>query len=143
MLARDEALKICETVLAHAKAAGAEDAARLSAKLGRVARALRRQQHHDERTIRGSRHHRHGVGRPPARLDHRQRLRAPTALKRMADEAVQIARISPVHREYVPTLGPLDYAEARGFAARTAEVDVDRSRRGARNGARRLSHARR
>ena len=46
------------------------------------------------------------------------------ALKRMAEEAVLIARVSPVHREYVPTLGPLDYAEARGFAAGTAEVDV-------------------
>ena len=30
------------------------------------------------------------------------------ALKQLADEAVQIARVSPVHREYVPTLGPLD-----------------------------------
>ena len=49
---------------------------------------------------------------------------AADTLKRMADEAVEIARVSPVHREYVPTLGPLDYPEARGFAAATAEVDV-------------------
>ena len=42
----------------------------------------------------------------------------------MADEAVQIARVSPVHREYVPTLGPLEYPEARGFATATADVDV-------------------
>src|SRR4029453_889512 len=46
------------------------------------------------------------------------------ALKQLADDAVQIARVSPVHREYVPTLGPLDYAEARGFARTTAVVDV-------------------
>jgi predicted Zn-dependent protease len=42
----------------------------------------------------------------------------------MADEAVQIARVSPVHREYVPTLGPLEYAESRGFASATADVDL-------------------
>jgi predicted Zn-dependent protease len=30
-----------------------------------------------------------------------------------------------VHREYVPTLGPFDYAEARGFAADTGDVDVN------------------
>ena len=46
------------------------------------------------------------------------------ALKRISEEAVQIARVSPVHREYVPTLGPLDYPEARGFAAATADVDL-------------------
>ena len=37
---------------------------------------------------------------------------------------MQIARVSPVHREYLPTLGPLDYPESRGFAAGTADVDV-------------------
>jgi predicted Zn-dependent protease len=42
----------------------------------------------------------------------------------MADEAVQIARISPVHREYVPTQGPREYREALGFAGATADVDV-------------------
>jgi len=46
------------------------------------------------------------------------------ALKRLAEEAVQIARVSPVHREYVPTLGPRTYAEERGFAAGTASIDV-------------------
>jgi predicted Zn-dependent protease len=45
-------------------------------------------------------------------------------LKRLADEAVQIARVSPVHREYVATPGPFDYAEATGFAAATADVDL-------------------
>ena len=41
MLTRDEAIKICETVLAHAKAAGAEDADGLARQLHRIARALR------------------------------------------------------------------------------------------------------
>ena len=60
------------------------------------------------------------------------------ALKQLADEAVQIARVSPVHREYVPTLGPLTYAEDRGFAAATADIDLDGARDGARRRARRL-----
>ena len=50
---------------------------------------------------------------------------SPGALKQLADEAVQIARISPVHREYVPTLGPLEYPEERGFAESTANIDLD------------------
>jgi len=37
---------------------------------------------------------------------------------------VQIARVSPVHREYVPTLGAVTYGEDRGFAASTAEPDL-------------------
>ena len=49
---------------------------------------------------------------------------APTRCKRLADEAVQVARLSPVHREYVPTLGPVRYAEARGFTEATANVDL-------------------
>ena len=112
---------------------------RLAAKLGRIARALRRQPHHHERARRGPRHHRHRLGRPAARLVDRQRPGA-DALKQMADEAVQIARVSPVHREYVPTLGPLEYAEARGFADATADVDRRRARHGARGGAGGLPH---
>ena len=46
------------------------------------------------------------------------------ALKQLADDAVSIARVSPVQREYVPTLGPLDYAEGRAFAAATADPDL-------------------
>jgi predicted Zn-dependent protease len=45
-------------------------------------------------------------------------------LRQLADEAVQLARVSPVHREYLPTLGPLTYAEERGFAASTADIDL-------------------
>ncbi len=47
------------------------------------------------------------------------------ALKQLADEAVQIARVSPVHREYVPTLGPQTYPEHRGYAAATANIDLE------------------
>ncbi|HZL96380.1 MAG TPA: metallopeptidase TldD-related protein, partial [Vicinamibacterales bacterium] len=47
------------------------------------------------------------------------------ALKQLAAEAVQIARVSPVHREYLPTLGPQIYPDHRGFAAATANVDLD------------------
>jgi predicted Zn-dependent protease len=42
----------------------------------------------------------------------------------MAQEAVQIARVSPVDREYLPTLGAIEYPESRAFAAGTAEIDV-------------------
>ena len=38
---------------------------------------------------------------------------------------MQIARLSPVHREYVPTLGPVTYAVERSFAAATENVDLD------------------
>ncbi|HTV00354.1 MAG TPA: metallopeptidase TldD-related protein, partial [Luteitalea sp.] len=31
---------------------------------------------------------------------------------------------SPVHREYLPTLGPMTYPDATGFAAATADVDL-------------------
>ena len=74
------------------------------------------------------------------------------ALKQLADEAVQIARVSPVHREYVPTLGPLDLSRRprlrRGDGGHRSEC----ARQGARRRAghlphreghrRRISHAR-
>ena len=64
MVNRDDALKICDTVLAHAKAAGAEDATVSLRNTGAIARALCRQSHHDQRPRRGSADHDHGVGRP-------------------------------------------------------------------------------
>ena len=51
MLNRDEALKICETVLDHAKAAGADDAQVSLDNSRRIARAVRRQPHHDQRAL--------------------------------------------------------------------------------------------
>jgi predicted Zn-dependent protease len=123
MLARDEALTICETVLAHAKAAGAEDAAvSLDSSVesharfadNRITTSGRSEDLDVTATVWVGRRRGSITGNDPGA----------GALKRLADDAVQIARISPVHREYVPTLGPLEYAENRGFAAATADVDV-------------------
>ena len=123
MLSRDEALRICETVLAHAKAAGAEDAtvalrnaveshARFAD--NRITTSGRSEDLDITTTVWVGKRRGSATGNDPGA----------EALKRMADEAVQIARVSPVHREYVPTLGPLEYPEARGFATATADVDV-------------------
>ena len=154
MLTRDEALKICETVLAHAKAAGAEDAVVSLQSIGRVARAVCRQPHHHQRPLRGSRHHRHRLGRQAARRRRPATTPSAAALKQLADEAVQIARVSPVHREYVPTLGPLDYAgvarlrrrdrRRRSSTARATALEAcSRACRDGEGDRRRLSHARR
>ena len=123
MLTRDEALKICETVLAHAKAAGAEDAnVSLQSSVESHARFA------DNRINTSGRSEDLDitvtvwVGRRRGSITGNDSDAA--ALKRLADEAVQIARVSPVHREYVPTLGPLDYPDSRGFAAATANVNV-------------------
>jgi len=123
MLGRDESLKICETVLEHAKAAGAEDAS-VSVRSSVDAHA----RFADNRITTSGRAEDVVV---TATVWVGRRRGAATAndagaaaLKRLADEAVQIARVSPVHREYLPTLGPLDYPADRGFAAGTADVDV-------------------
>jgi predicted Zn-dependent protease len=123
MLTRDEALAICDTLLAHARAAGAEDAAvslRSSVESharfadNRISTSGRAEDLDITATV--------WVGRRRGSITGNDA--AADALKVMAGDAVQIARVSPVHREYVPTLGPLDYPEARGFATATAEVDV-------------------
>ena len=121
MLNRDEALKICEMVLAHAKSAGAEDAAvSLQSSVESHARfadnRITTSGQSDDLDITAA----VWVGRRRGSVTGNDA----SALKRLADEAVEIARISPVHREYVPTLGPIDYPESRGFAGATAEVDV-------------------
>ena len=74
MLSRDEALTLCETVLAHARAAGAEDAVVSVDERGRRARAVCRQSHHDEWSLRGPRHHGDRLGGQAARRGERQRL---------------------------------------------------------------------
>lgn len=123
MLARDEALTICETVLTYAKAAGAEDAAvsldsavRSHARFAdnRITTSGRADTLDITATVWVGRRRGSATGTDPDA----------GALKRMADEAAQIARVSPVHREYVPTLGALEYPEARGFANATADVDL-------------------
>jgi predicted Zn-dependent protease len=124
MLTRNEALHICEAVLAQAKAAGAEDASvtleHATESHARFAdnRITTSGQSEDlEITATVWVERRRGAATGNDGRD--------AALKRLADEAVQIARVSPVHREYVPTLGPLTYPEPRGFAIATAEVDLD------------------
>jgi predicted Zn-dependent protease len=122
MLSRDEALRICDVVLAHAKSAGAEDAAvSLQSSVesharfadNRITTSGRGDDLDISVTVWVGRRRGAATGNDPGE----------EALKRLSEEAVQIARVSPVHREYVPTLGPLEYAESRGFAASTADVD--------------------
>jgi predicted Zn-dependent protease len=123
MLTRDEALTLCETVLAHARAAGAEDAA-VSAQStieahariaeNRVTTSGQAENVALTATV--------WVGRRRGAVTGTDTT--PAGLQRLADEAVQIARVSPVQREYVPTLGPVTYAAERGFADTTAHVDL-------------------
>ena len=121
MLAHDDALRICETVLAHARTAGADDAvvslqstieshARFAD--NRISTSGRSEDLEITSTLWVGRRRGSIIGNDPGA----------DALTRMADEAVQIARVSPVHREYVPTLGPLEYPEARGFATASASL---------------------
>ncbi len=122
MLTREDALRLCEIVLAQAKAAGAEDASvSVSGSIESHARFA------DNRITTSGRAEDLDIT-ATVWVERRRGSAAGNdadagALKRMADEAVQIARLSPVHREYVPTLGPLDYGDAGGFAAATADVD--------------------
>jgi predicted Zn-dependent protease len=124
MITRDEALRICETLLSHAKAAGAEDASvTVNGSLESHARFADNRittsghaENLDITTTVWVERRRGSVSGNDASGD---------ALKRMVTDAVQIARVSPVHREYVPTLGPLEYEASRSFAESTARVDVD------------------
>jgi predicted Zn-dependent protease len=123
MLDRNESLKICETILEHAKAAGAEDAnvsvqstvdshARFAD--NRVTTSGRAEDLVITATVWVGRRRGAATGNDASAV----------ALKGLADEAAQIARVSPVHREYMPTLGPLTYADDRGFAPGTADIDL-------------------
>jgi predicted Zn-dependent protease len=123
MLTREEALTICEAVLGHAKAAGADDAA------VEVQHTLESHARFADNRITTSGRSEDVVINVSAWVERRRGASTgndagAAALKQLADEAAQIARVSPVHREYVPTPGPAQYAESRGFAAATAEVDV-------------------
>src|SRR5262245_11804566 len=46
------------------------------------------------------------------------------SLKRAAEEAEQLARISPVDREYVPTLGPQSYRPSNGYVEATVNISL-------------------
>jgi predicted Zn-dependent protease len=124
MLTRDEALTICDSVLGHAKSAGAEDAtvtvqsaqeshARFAD--NRITTSGRSEDVSVTATVWVGRRRGAATGNDSS----------PAALTQQADEAVQIARVSPVHREYLPTLGPMTYAQERGFADATASIDLD------------------
>ena len=123
MLTRDETLKICEGVLGYAREAGAEDAsvslqnsveshARFAD--NRISTSGRAEDLEITATVWVGRRRGGTSGNDPG----------DAALRRLATEALEIARVSPVQREYVPTLGPLEYPEARGFATATADVDL-------------------
>ena len=123
MINRDDALKICEDVLAHAKTAGAEDAivslrgsgqshARFAD--NRITTSGRADDLQITATVWVGKRRGTSIGNDPAGA----------ALKQLADEAVQIARVSPVHREYLPTIGPHTYPEHRGYSAATANIDL-------------------
>ena len=121
-LDRDESLRICDTVLSRAKTAGAEDAAvsvqssiESHARFAdnRITTSGRAEDLDITATVWVGKRRGSASGNDPGG----------DALTRLAEEAVQIARVSPVHREYVPTLGAVEYPESRGFAAGTADVD--------------------
>ena len=124
MLNRDESLKICETVLDHAKAAGAEDASvTLDNSVESHARFadnnITTSGRSDDLDITAT----VWIGRRRGAATINDSSAA--ALKQIANDAVQIARVSPVQREYVPTLGALDYSAERGFVQATSEPDLN------------------
>ena len=124
MMSRDEALKTCETLLGEIKSAGAEDA---------IANVQSTQETHarfaDNRITTSGRSENVSVTatvwvgkRRGAATGNDTR---PAALKQLAEEAVQIARLSPVHGEYVPTLGAVTYPAERSFSTATESVDLE------------------
>ncbi len=124
MLTRDQALGICETVLAQAKAAGAEDATvTVQSGIESHARFADNNMTTSGRSEDVEITANVWVGRRRGSMTGNDT--GADALKRLSEEAVQIARVSPVHREYVPTLGPLEYPAARNYAAATANIDLN------------------
>jgi predicted Zn-dependent protease len=123
MLSRDRSLAICETVLTHAKSAGAEDAAvsvqgTVEAHARFAENRVTTSGHAENLTVTAT----VWVGRRRGAVTGADD--GADALRQLADEAVQIARVSPVQREYVPTLGAVTYAQERGFADATASIDL-------------------
>lgn len=47
------------------------------------------------------------------------------SLKEMVREAERVAEISPVDRQYLPTLGRQEYRETNAYAAATADISLD------------------
>ena len=52
------------------------------------------------------------------------------SLKAMVEEAEKIAEISPVDREYLPTLGKQKYKESNAFAENTADISLENRAKG-------------
>jgi predicted Zn-dependent protease len=98
MITRDEAFKICDTLLAHAKSAGAEDASiSVNGSVEAYARFA------DNRVTTSGRAENLAIT-TTVWVDGRRGSisgndTGADALKQMAEDAVQIARVSPVHRE--------------------------------------------
>jgi predicted Zn-dependent protease len=124
MMSRDEALKTCDTLLGQIKTAGAEDA---------IVTVQSSQETHarfaENRITTSGRSENVTVTATVWAGKRRGAVSgndtSPAALNQLADEAVQIARLSPVHGEYVPTLGSLTYAAERSFSAATENVDLE------------------
>ena len=139
MITREEALRLCEIVLAQAKAAGAEDASvSLNSSIESHARFA------DNRITTSGRAENLDIT-ATVWVERRRGSAAGndadgSALKRLADEAVQIARVSPVHREYVPTLGTTRVRRGRRFRRGDRRHRSRRPRLRARSGAGGLPH---
>lgn len=52
------------------------------------------------------------------------------SLKAMVEEAEKIAEISPVDREYLPTLGKQTYKESTAFVEKTADISLENRAKG-------------
>src|SRR5918992_453184 len=107
MLTRDEALKICDAVLSHAKAAGADDASvTLQSSIESHARfadnSITTSGRAEDLEITAT------VWTGGRRGASTGNDAGAEALKRIAEEAVQIAPISPVQRENLSTLGAIE-----------------------------------
>ena len=108
---------------------------RLAAELGRIARAVRRQPHHDQRTLRGSRHHGHRLGRPAARRrstgNDAERRRAEAAGRRSGADRARLAGAPRVRADARAARVPGVARLRRRHRRRRCR----RARRGARGGA--------
>jgi predicted Zn-dependent protease len=124
MMPRDQALETCEALLGEIKSAGAEDA------IVNVESTQEAHARFADNSITTSGRAENVIVTATAWVGKRRGAAtgndaSPAALKQLANEAVQIARVSPVHGEYVPTLGALTYPAERSFSAATETVDLE------------------
>jgi predicted Zn-dependent protease len=124
MMSRDEALTTCETLLGQIKSAGAEDA------IVNVESTEETHARFADNSITTSGRAENVTVTATVWVGKRRGAAtgndaSPGALKQLANEAVEIARVSPVHGEYVPTLGATTYAAERSYSAATENVDLE------------------